>query len=116
MSIAVPLSAQVVREVEISPNPFTPNADGVNDQLQIRFSLGNLNANREVRVEIFDLSGRRVWHKTQMGFGEQSVVWEGWDEAEKVVPPGLYLCKIGVDVDAVEATHTVDYRVIAVAY
>ena len=116
MSIAVPLSAQVVRDVEISPNPFTPNADGVNDQLQIRFSLGNLNANRAVRVEIFDLSGRRVWHKIQMGFGEQSVVWKGWDEAEKVVPPGLYLCKIGVDVDAVEATHTVDYRVIAVVY
>ena len=51
-----------------------------------------------------------------MGFGEQSVVWKGWDEAEQVVPPGLYLCKIGVDVDAVEATHTVDYRVIAVVY
>ena len=116
MSIAVPLSARVVRDVEISPNPFTPNADGVNDQLQIRFSLGNLNADREIRVDIFDLSGRRVWHKVQMGFGEQSVVWEGWDEEEKIVQPGLYLCKIGVDADAVEATHTVDYRVIAVAY
>jgi hypothetical protein len=116
MSIAVPLSTQVVRDVELSPNPFTPNADGVNDRIQIRFALGNLNADREIRVEIFDLSGRRVWSTVQLGFGEQSVVWQGWDDAGEVVPPGLYLCKIEVDADAVEATHKVDYRVIAVAY
>ena len=116
MSIAVPLSTRVVRDVEISPNPFTPNADGVNDRMQIRFALGNLNADREIRVEIFDLSGRRVWSSVQLGFGEQSVVWQGWDDAGKGVPPGLYLCKIEVDADAVEATHKVDYRVIAVAY
>ena len=116
MSIAVPLSARVVRDVAISPNPFTPNADGINDRMQIRFALGNLNADRAVRVEIFDLSGRRIWSKVHMGFGEQSVVWEGRNDAGGTVPPGLYLCKIGVDADAVEATHTVDYRVLAVAY
>ena len=116
MSIAVPLSPRVVRDVETSPNPFTPNADGINDRMQIRFTMGNLNTDREVWVDIFDLSGRRLWRKVQMGFGEQSVVWEGRDDAGTIVPPGLYLCKIGVDGDAVKATHTVDYRVIAVAY
>ena len=116
MSIAVPLSPRVVRDVETSPNPFTPNADGINDRMQIRFTMGNLNTDREVRVEIFDLGGRSLWRKVQMGFGEQSVVWEGRDDAGTIVPPGLYLCKIRVDVDAVEATDTVDYRVIAVAY
>ncbi len=115
LSISVPVTSQVLQNVEIEPNPFTPNADGINDQSQIRFAIGNLNADRDIRVQIFDLSGRPVWRQTQIGFGEQHFIWNGRDNRGQTVPPGLYVCKIEVDTDADKSSGTVD-RIIAVVY
>ena len=115
LSISVPVTSQVLQNVEIEPNPFTPNADGINDQSQIRFAIGNLNADRDIRVQIFDLSGRAVWRQTQIGFGEQHFIWNGRDNRGQTVPPGLYVCKIEVDTDADKSSGTVD-RIIAVVY
>ena len=116
LNIAVPVSSRLIQDVEIAPNPFTPNGDGINDQMQIRFAIGNLNADRKIQVEIFDLNGRLIWQQSQMGFGEQNFVWHGRDNGGQAAPPGLYLCKIEVDADSKSASHTVDYQVVAVAY
>ena len=116
LSIAVPFSSQIVQDIAIDPNPFTPNGDGVNDQMQIRFSLGNLNIARRIRVEIHDLGGRQVWERTRMSSGDQSFVWQGRNSAGEPVPPGLYVCRIAADIDAESASRQTDLRVIAVAY
>ena len=116
LSIAVPFSSRVVRDIAVEPNPFTPNGDGINDQVQIRFSLGNLNAERKIEVQVFDLGGRRVWELTEKTFGNQQVLWDGRDHAGQLVPPGIYLCKIAADIDAESAAHQADIRMIAVAY
>ena len=113
LSISVPVTSQVLQNVEIEPNPFTPNADSVNDEIQIRFVIGKLNVDRDIRIQIFDLGGRPVWRQTQIGFGEQHFVWNGRDDRGQTVPPGLYLCKIEVDAD--KSSGTVD-RIIAVAF
>ena len=115
LSISVPVTSQVLQNVVIEPNPFTPNADGINDEIQIRFAIGNLNADRDIQVQIFDLSGRPVWRQTQIGFGEQHFIWNGRDNRGQTVPPGLYVCKIEVDTDADKSSGTVD-RIIAVVY
>ena len=116
LSISVPFSSRVIQDATIAPNPFTPNADGVNDQTEVRFAIGNLNAERALQVRIFDLSGRPVWQEKRLSFGEQVVRWDGRDAQGTPVPPGLYLCRIEVDVDAQGASHQVAQRVIAVAY
>jgi len=116
LSISVPFSSRVIQEATIAPNPFTPNADGVNDQTEVRFAIGNLNAARALQVQIFDLSGRPIWQEQRHSFGEQVMHWDGRDAQGAPVPPGLYLCRIEVDVDAQGASHQVAQRVIAVAY
>ena len=116
LSIAVPFSRRILHHVTISPNPFTPNGDGINDRTEIHFDLGKLNQAREIQVEIYDLSGRRVWQEQQEGYGSSVFVWDGRDDAGVRVPPGLYVCKVSVGVDANEARRTTISRVVAVAY
>ena len=116
LSIAVPFNRRILHHVTVAPNPFTPNGDGINDRTEIRFDLGKLNQTRKIQVAIYDLSGRRVWQQKQEGYGSPVFVWDGRDNTDEWVPPGLYVCKVNVRVDADEATRTTAARVIAVAY
>ncbi|MDP6701951.1 MAG: gliding motility-associated C-terminal domain-containing protein, partial [Candidatus Latescibacteria bacterium] len=99
-----------------TPNPFTPNGDGVNDRTGIRFALGNLNTARDIEVEIFDLAGRKVWSSTRQGFGQQEFAWDGRDDSGATVTPGIYVCKIRADIDAESASNTSAVHLVAVAY
>ena len=116
LSIAVPFSPSVVQQVAITPNPFTPNGDGINDRANIRFALGNLNAARAIQIEIFDLAGRRVWSGDRAGFGQQEFAWDGRATDGQTVAPGVYVCKINADVDAESASNTSEVHLISVAY
>ena len=117
LSIAVPLESNVLDRVDLRPNPFSPNGDGVNDAVQIGFSVFKISAGREVEVGVYALDGRRVWETTQMiRSGEQVVRWTGVDAAGGPVPPGLYLCRISIDVDAKGQEGRTATRVVAVAY
>lgn len=116
LSIAVPISPQVVRGIEVEPRTFTPNGDGINDLTEVRFSVGNVNVARPVEVRIHDLSGRLVWREKRLTFGDQRFQWDGSDGSGNRVAPGLYLCRVVVDVDAAGASRKADQRLIAVAY
>ena len=116
MTISAPFSSQLVRDLTVTPNPFTPNGDGTNDETVITFSIGNLNAHREIRVQIYDLSGRLVYDDRRTSFGDQSIAWRGVDDRGRMVPPGLYLCQVEVDADAETASNATDQRVVAVVY
>ena len=116
LSIAVPISRQVVRTIEVEPRTFTPNGDGINDRTEIRFSVGNVNVARPVEVRIYDLGGRLVWKEERLTFGDQSFHWDGSDGSGNLVAPGLYMCRVEVDVDDAGASRKADQRLIAVAY
>ena len=47
-------------EVAAQPRIFTPNGDGINDQVLIEYTLLKLAGAGEVKVDIFNLAGRRV--------------------------------------------------------
>ncbi len=72
-----------------SPNPF-------NSSTVIRFCLAHRG---HVRVEIFDLTGRKV--KTlvdrMLNGSEQSVRWRGEDSAGRPLPSGIYVCRVSLD-------------------
>ena len=117
LSIALPLGAAVLDQVELRPNPFTPNGDGVNDAVRIGFSVFRISADREVQVSVYSLDGRRVWQSAQMmSSGRESVQWTGVDAAGVPVPPGLYVCTVALDVDSADQGGTTIARLVAVAY
>jgi hypothetical protein len=117
-SLAIQTQARggTVDDIAIAPNPFTPNMDQVNDEAHISFSLLTVAVPRPVVVQIYSLGGDPIRHlEDQLVGGAQVVVWDGRDDGGNLVPPGLYLCQIGVsaDTDAGREKHT---RVIAVVY
>ena len=90
----MPLGLAALSEVEISPNPFTPNGDGINDAARIGLSVFKITAGRELGVSIHSLDGRRVWEARQVvSGGAHTIQWPGVDDAGRSVPPGMYICR-----------------------
>ncbi|MDE2808479.1 MAG: gliding motility-associated C-terminal domain-containing protein, partial [Gemmatimonadota bacterium] len=105
-----------IDKFSLDPNPFTPNGDGVNDEIVIRFSIFKITTSRQVKVKIFALDGRSVWETTQiLDSGHVSIRWSGEDRNGQKVAPGLYLCQLDLDVDN-QAGGSTQTRLLSVAY
>ena len=116
LAIGIDEAGSTITAVEIAPNPFTPNGDGVNDVAHIQFALFKIYAARPVIIRLYSLDGRQVRRLESQGVGgRQQFTWDGLDHSGNLVAPGLYLCQIEVEADADvsgrERTH-----LIAVAY
>ena len=110
LQILAPLGRlQVLSGLELGSRILTPNADRVNDDLQISFTLQGIVAG-QLEVGVYDLSGRlvrRLVDETR-GEGRYAETWDGTDGGGRVVP-GLYLVRIavGTDLGTFEETRTV---------
>ena len=115
LSVRTALSESLVFSPRISPNPFTPNGDGVNEAANISYKLLRLTSAVPVSLEIYDLSGRQVRrvYEGEDPVGEYSHAWDGRDDSDELVPPGLYLYRLVVDVQSGKETNS---GVVAVAY
>jgi flagellar hook assembly protein FlgD len=99
----------------LTPNPFTPNGDGVNDRLQVVFSVLKIDRDRRIEAEFSTLNGVPVARLAAAGVGGQQVLeWDGRDVSGAQVPPGIYLCRIHVDTD--EDVQNTQVRVVSVVY
>ena len=119
MTVSVPVDPKVLGTVEVHPNPFTPNGDGINDETHLTFPVFNLDIPATIRVTLYDLRGEPLRHIEDQCFdvsGEHDVVWDGRDDAGRLVPPGMYLARISLPAKARNADHTVVHRVLYVAY
>ena len=106
-------SNRLIGDLEIDSSVFTPNGDGINDDVEIRFALFKVEGSQP-RVRIFDLAGRMVAELDRAsGGGVEIFSWSGRDVEGNLVYPGIYLCHIDADADAGEDTVV---RSIAVAY
>jgi hypothetical protein len=80
------------------PNPFSPNGDGLYDDMVITFSLGR--AADYVNIEFYDLTGvmaRRLVFQAPTNFiGRTPVqmIWDGTDMNGNVVPYGIYVMRV----------------------
>ena len=97
---------------------FTPNGDGVNDELEVRFSLLRVLSSAPVQVDVYDLAGRPVARiaETTLTAGRHTVTWTGVDPSGAVVPPGIYLMRIDLKVDSTSEKKTSVHRLVRVAY
>jgi hypothetical protein len=102
LNVRTTLAGSLLEGVEVGPNPFSPNGDGVNDRLAITYALLRLTEAVPLQVELFDLSGRRVrlLDRSTGGSAFYTAEWDGRDEANDLVHPGLYLYRIVVEAES----------------
>ena len=105
-------SDQLIGDLQVAPATFTPNGDGINDQLHIRFVVFKVET-ATPRVRVFDLAGRVVTELAGVDGDVVSYTWSGRDAQGVLVPPGLYLCHIDLGAAAGES---VAVRPVAIIY
>ena len=91
----------LISNLEAASPVMTPNADGVNDRLQLTFTILKLMAPATLTLEIFALDGRPVAraYEGEHGAGSLAAAWDGLDGDGLPVPPGLYLYELRVRSD-----------------
>ena len=101
--------------VDFSSNLITPNGDGINDQIALEYILLKATDPVGVQVIIYDLSGREVrrLYDARDSSGPNQVAWDGRDDNNTTVCPGLYLIRLEANTDAGDATQM---RSVAVVY
>jgi len=106
-------SRQLIDDLHISPSLFTPNGDGINDQVEISFVALKMDT-PEPQVRIFDLSGRLITQLVSTASDDlRSFVWDGTGGKGDTVAPGIYLCRINLGAQTGEDRAL---RLIRVAY
>ena len=119
LAVQTPFDGGLVGNVEAAPNPFTPNGDGINDQVRFSFPVFKVQGDKALIIEIYDLSGRLVGRTERVVgnvAGQQSVEWDGRDGEGKLVAPGIYVCRVGLNVDDENAERTMVAKLVAVVY
>ena len=107
-------TTQLIDDLSISSPMLSPNGDGINDEVVIRFVAFKV-TQRTPQVYIFDLAGRPVAELVTPTIDGLAHVftWNGRATQGNLVPPGTYLCRIDLAADAGDDTAL---RTIAVAY
>jgi len=92
----------LIDEVQAVPPLFTPNGDGVNDEVQFRFRVVRVGDGSPVLVHIHDLGGRLVRSLTEQrafSTGAYAIAWDGRDDEGRLLPPGVYCARLSVDTE-----------------
>ena len=104
---------QLIDALELASPAITPNGDGVNDALDMRFVVFKLDAATPT-LALYDLAGRQVAaiNSTPTVTGHR-FTWTGRDESGALVAPGMYLYRLDLGAESGRDTHT---GVISVVY
>ncbi len=106
-------SNALIGNLNIESRIFSPNGDGINDELEVSFVAFKIDT-AQPTLTIYDLSGRVVAQlSATSNDAEQRFAWNGMDLSSRRVDPGLYLLRIDLGADAGDDSAL---RTIAVAY
>ena len=112
--VSLPIKATLFANLTVSSGVFTPNGDGLHDDVTFSFDALRLTSARPILALVYDLQGRQVRRLEQRGVaGHYDLSWDGLDEQGNLSPPGLYLLRVEVVGDAVTGSAT---RVVGLAY
>ena len=90
---------KLITGIEVQPLVFTPNGDGINDEVIFSFRVTRLSSSSPVEVTVYDLSGRAVRHLAEqrpLSTGSYAIGWDGRDSENMVVPPGIYFARLQI--------------------
>jgi hypothetical protein len=109
---------EVLGDIDPGREIITPNGDGINDAMEVSFSLLRVSASTPLLAQIYDLSGQlvRELRNEPITAGKHIVAWTGVDAAGSLVPPGIYLLRIDIDADSNSSKETTVNRLVHVAY
>ena len=101
LSVRTTVGGDLLVFIETVPNPFTPNGDGINDDLSLSFKVREVAVRRSIQVEIYDLAGNKVRTLTNKDAttGSYSFAWDGTNGGGDRVSPGLHLYRITLESD-----------------
>ena len=101
LAVETVLGNRLIAALVATPNPFTPDGDGINEVTTISYGILKLDLGRQVQVVIFDLSGRpvRSLYDGNDSSGEYRWAWDGTDDRGKLLVPGTYLFRVSVEGD-----------------
>ena len=119
MTVQSPVDGSLIGEIEVVPNPFTPNGDGINDVVEFAFPVFKIQGQKVMLLEVYSLSGRlllRLENPVASAAGFQHLVWDGRDDNGRLAPPGLYICRVGMEVDAEDFGRSIATKLISLAY
>ena len=97
---------QLIDALELASPVITPNGDGINDALDMRFVVFKLDAATPTLV-IYDLAGRQIAavESTPTATGHR-FTWTARDESGTLVAPGMYLYRLDLGAESGPGTHT----------
>ena len=108
------LGGSLLGSVSVAHNVFTPNGDGINDDMRIDYALFQVDRAVPVSFTVYDLTGRAVFgQSTSQSNGARTVRWDGLNDTGQLVAPGLYVWRLSADTDIEEYTET---GIVAVVY
>ena len=110
---------EIIRDFRLESQVFTPNGDGINDEMVCSFGVARVGTERPVTLTVYDLSGvetNRIEERRPDPRGNYIFRWDGKDHLGEPVAPGIYLARVKVDVDSGSADNTFVQRVVHVAY
>ncbi|HCK98881.1 MAG TPA: hypothetical protein DHW42_02065 [Candidatus Marinimicrobia bacterium] len=79
--------------IKVEPNPFSPNGDGIDDEVAILFQIPFPSA--KVTVEIYDMMGRLIYQpaKNVLSSSEGVVYWNGASNHSGKTRIGMYVVR-----------------------
>lgn len=72
-------------DVSVSPQPFSPDNDGVDDELFITMKVSDLSSIEEWRLEILDPVGTAFLSYTGRGMPSERILWDGLSDTGELV-------------------------------
>ena len=112
--VSLPVNGTLFANLAVTSGVFTPNGDGLHDEVTFSFDALRLTSDRPILALVYDLRGRPVRRLEQQGgAGHYDLSWDGLDEQGNLSPPGLYLLRVEIVGDAVTGSAT---RVVGLAY
>ena len=101
LSVTTPLVGDLLVNVDVSPNPFTPNGDGINEAVTIAYGLRDVTENRVATLQVLDLAGMPITELPPIigSSGQFHFEWNGHDGSGVLVPPGTYVYRLALKVE-----------------
>ena len=119
MTVLTPVGGGLVGELKVEGNPFTPNGDGINDAVKFIFPVFKMPGEAEMVLEVYGLDGSLLHRRSQPvahAAGFQEVSWDGRGGDGLLLPPGMYICRVGPEVDSRDVDEPKVARVVASVY